>query len=233
MQYEAKLSQQEFNFSLKWLVAERDRLRDYIIRNSAEGRAFCETVENEIQSAIASSEGSLRFLSGTSIATQTVVPNPLLDTEKICTSQPEDMKESALAFECLPELVESVAVADYSSCSNNQRNEVHIQTKISLQSMDRMIAIQDIDIGSTVLAIWNSEHNSYMLFSSSTYSYFVKESSISRLGVSCELPNVPRRNWILGKVSKLEFCIVRKADNRYHLPVNTKMYRVDMKPLDL
>uniref|UniRef100_A0A0K0D607 ATG11 domain-containing protein n=1 Tax=Angiostrongylus cantonensis TaxID=6313 RepID=A0A0K0D607_ANGCA len=233
MQYEAKLSQQEFNFSLKWLVAERDRLKDYIIKNSSEGRAFCEAVENEIQSAIASSEGSLKFVYGASIATQTEVPQLLSEGEKVCTSQPEDMKESALAFECLPELLESAGVSDYSSCINNQRNEVQIQTKISLQTMDRMIAIQDIDVGSTVLAIWNIEHNSYMLFSSSSYNYFVKESSVLRFGLSAELSNVPRRNWILAKVSRLEFCIVRKADNRYHLPVNTKMYRVEVKPVDL
>ncbi|ETN70194.1 hypothetical protein NECAME_05015 [Necator americanus] len=98
--------------------------------------------------------------------------------------------------------------------------------------MDRMVAVEDIVEGSTVLVIWNDRHNAYMLFSSSTYSHFVKESSVRRLGLATTLPNVPRRNWILGKVSHLDLCIIRKADNRYRLPVDTRVYRVDVEPLE-
>uniref|UniRef100_A0A0N4X5S5 ATG11 domain-containing protein n=1 Tax=Haemonchus placei TaxID=6290 RepID=A0A0N4X5S5_HAEPC len=107
------------------------------------------------------------------------------------------------------------------------------QTSVGLTTMDRMVSIEDIIEGSTVLVIWNDRHNAYMLFSSSAYSHFVKESSVRRLGLATVFPSLPRRNWILGKVSHLDLCIIRKADNRYNLPVETKVYRVDVDPLDV
>ncbi|KJH41033.1 hypothetical protein DICVIV_13001 [Dictyocaulus viviparus] len=232
MQYELKLSQQEYNFSMKWLEVERDRLKEYIISNSSEGRAFCDTVESDIKSAINSSGEVFRLVYGTSIATQTDSINPLTEVEKGCTSQLGEMKESTFAIERLPELIESTILHEDALCSNSQLNDAHVQTKISLKSMCRMISIEDIGVGSTVLVIWNNEHKAYMLFSLSVYSYFVKESSVLRLGLSTTHPDVPRREWIIGKVSQLEFCIIRKANNRYHLPVDTKVYRVDIKPLD-
>ncbi|KIH66897.1 hypothetical protein ANCDUO_02775 [Ancylostoma duodenale] len=188
LEYEMRIAEIERNCSMKWLAAERDRLREYITKTLPDGESVCKTVEDEIKSALTAEQGEYSEDSG-------FIPG---DTP----------------------------------ASDSERKDVNVQTRISLRSMDRMVAIEDIVEGSTVLVIWNDRHNAYMLFSSSTYSHFVKESSVRRLGLATTLPNVPRRNWILGKVSHLDLCIIRKADNRYRLPVDTRVYRVDVEPLE-
>ncbi|EPB76300.1 hypothetical protein ANCCEY_04608 [Ancylostoma ceylanicum] len=198
LEYEMRIAEIERNCSMKWLAAERDRLREYIIKTLPDGESVCKTVEDEIKSAVAAEQGEYKAIYGSSIATQTDISYPVV------------APSVAPLDEALARFIPGDAPA-----SDSERKDMNVQTRISLRSMDRMVAIEDIVEGSTVLVIWNDRHNAYMLFSSSTYSHFVKESSVRRLGLATTLPNVPRRNWILGKVSHLDLCIIRKADNRF------------------
>ncbi|EYC20059.1 hypothetical protein Y032_0023g846 [Ancylostoma ceylanicum] len=238
LEYEMRIAEIERNCSMKWLAAERDRLREYIIKTLPDGESVCKTVEDEIKSAVAAEQGEYKAIYGSSIATQTDISYPVVapsvaPLDEALASQYGDMRESVFAVEHLPVAVEeSVFIPGDAPASDSERKDMNVQTRISLRSMDRMVAIEDIVEGSTVLVIWNDRHNAYMLFSSSTYSHFVKESSVRRLGLATTLPNVPRRNWILGKVSHLDLCIIRKADNRYRLPLDTRVYRVDVEPLE-
>ncbi|RCN24805.1 hypothetical protein ANCCAN_29492 [Ancylostoma caninum] len=157
------------NCSLKWLAAERDRLREYIIKTLPDGESVCKTVEDEIKSAVTAEQGEYKAIYGSSIATQTDVSYPAITSvaplEEALASQYGDMRESVFTVENLPIAVEeSVFIPGDAPASDSERKDVNVQTRISLRSMDRMVAIEDIVEGSTVLVIWNDRHNAYMLF---------------------------------------------------------------------
>ncbi|VDK43165.1 unnamed protein product [Anisakis simplex] len=108
------------------------------------------------------------------------------------------------------------------------------QTRIRLKDMRVMITIQDIHEACAVLVVWSDVHNSYILFCTSPVMHFVKESCLRRMGVRPE-PQIPSRrpNWLLATTTRLEFCQMRKAGNRYSLAVGTRFYRVEVEPLPL
>lgn len=234
LEYEKKLFEKELKFSMKWLAAERDRLKDYVIEKVEDGNAVCAGVESDIKAAIVSEEGASKSVYCSNSATQTDFPALATAFEGMNMSRYDDMRESVFAFEQVADVdPESAVVRAEEPGNDNKLIGVSVQTRIGMKAMDRMVAVEDIIEGSTVLVIWNDRHNAYMLFSTSAYSHFVKESSVRRLGLATTLPNIPRRNWIMGKVSHLDLCVIRKADNRYRLPVETRVYRVDVEPLDV
>ncbi|KAK5986164.1 ATG11 domain-containing protein [Trichostrongylus colubriformis] len=207
LEYERKLFQQKISFSMKWLAVERSR-SEYTTMKASECLTSCGS--SQIR-------GNSESVCGNSVASQTDYIKPRNGTEGT-----EQWCDEAIVVPVSP-----------STCSISKRSDAYIQTTIGLKTMDHMVAVEDIIEGSTVLVIWNDRHNAYMLFSSSAYNHFVKESSVRRLGLATIFPNIPRRNWILGKVSHLDLCVIRKADNRYRLPVETRVYRVDVEPLDV
>ncbi|KAK5980751.1 hypothetical protein GCK32_004242 [Trichostrongylus colubriformis] len=213
LEYERKLFQQKISFSMKWLAVERN-CSEYTTMKASECLTSCESSKSRGNSSALLKQESV---CGNSVASQTVYIVPRNGTEGT-----EQWCDKAIVVPVSP-----------STCSISKRSDAYIQTTIGLKTMDRMVAVEDIIEGSTVLVIWNDRHNAYMLFSSSAYNHFVKESSVRRLGLATIFPNIPRRNWILGKVSHLDLCVIRKADNRYRLPVETRVYRVDVEPLDV
>lgn len=56
-----------------------------------------------------------------------------------------------------------------------------------------------------------------MRSSTSPVMHFVKESCLRRMGVRPDAQMSSRRpNWLLATTTRLEFCQIRKADNRSH-----------------
>ncbi|VDM76482.1 unnamed protein product [Strongylus vulgaris] len=191
LEYEMRIMEIEKNCSLKWLAAERDRLREYIINKLPEGESVCNTVEEEIMNAVTAEQGEYKTIYGSSTATQTDISYPgaflpavLPVIDEATSSQYADMRESVFAVENVPMAVEeSVFIPGDAPVADTERKGVGVQTRIGLRAMDRMVAVEDIVEGSTVLVIWNDRHNAYMLFS-------------------------------------------------YRLPVDTRVYRVDVEPLE-
>uniref|UniRef100_A0A915A5G4 RB1-inducible coiled-coil protein 1 n=1 Tax=Parascaris univalens TaxID=6257 RepID=A0A915A5G4_PARUN len=113
-------------------------------------------------------------------------------------------------------------------------NSATTQTRIRLKDMRVMITIQDIHEACAVLVVWSEPHNSYILFCTSPVMHFVKESCLRRMGVRPDAQMSSRRpNWLLATTTRLEFCQIRKADNRYNLTIGTRFYRVEVEPLPL
>lgn len=109
-------------------------------------------------------------------------------------------------------------------------NTAVTQTRIRLKDMRVMITIQEIHEGCAVLVVWSEAHSSYILFSTSPFMHFVKESCLRRMGVTLD-DQTNRPNWLLAVTSRLELCQIRKADNRYNLATGTRFYRVEVGPL--
>ncbi|VDM45548.1 unnamed protein product, partial [Toxocara canis] len=97
-------------------------------------------------------------------------------------------------------------------------NSATTQTRIRLKDMRVMITIQDIHEACAVLVVWSEPHNSYILFCTSPVMHFVKESCLRRMGVRPDAQVSSRRpNWLLATTTRLEFCQIRKADNRSNI----------------
>ncbi|TMS36116.1 hypothetical protein L596_003365 [Steinernema carpocapsae] len=112
-------------------------------------------------------------------------------------------------------------------------NTIATQTRLCLKEMRMMISLSDIHEGCAVLIMWDEVHNSYTVFCSSPTLHFVKESSMKRMGVLGAQKPATRRNLILATITHIEFCQIKKIDNRYKLPMDTRFYRVDIEALPL
>uniref|UniRef100_A0A0N5AEZ0 ATG11 domain-containing protein n=1 Tax=Syphacia muris TaxID=451379 RepID=A0A0N5AEZ0_9BILA len=107
-----------------------------------------------------------------------------------------------------------------------------VQTKIRDADFRYLIAIQDLHELSTVLVTFSEEHGAFMLFSVNSTLYFVKESCLRRLGLkSDQITAEVKKNFIVAVITRMEFCRIRKVNNRYHLASGTRLYRVEVEPL--
>uniref|UniRef100_A0A0K0EM35 ATG11 domain-containing protein n=1 Tax=Strongyloides stercoralis TaxID=6248 RepID=A0A0K0EM35_STRER len=109
-------------------------------------------------------------------------------------------------------------------------NSVGVQTRLHGCDIRAMISLQDIHEGCTVLIMWNPTYDAYLLSCSTNTLYFVKETSVERLGLSNQ-DTKQRRHSLIATVSSLEKCQIRRENNRYRLPVGTQFYRVDVEVL--
>ncbi|PIC19052.1 hypothetical protein B9Z55_024731 [Caenorhabditis nigoni] len=112
------------------------------------------------------------------------------------------------------------------------QNSVWSQTRLSFPAMNLLISIQDIKTGSAVLIIWHQIHNAYVIFCSSQHRFFVKESSIRRLGINTQDPST-RRNWLIVRVVRSDSCSIKKPVNRYNLAVGTIIRRVEVEAVNM
>lgn len=95
-----------------------------------------------------------------------------------------------------------------------------------------MIFLSEISEGSAIILFFNETHNSYCVFSTSKLLYFVKQRSLRSMGI--EQNTRPSKNvLIFARVTSVELCETKKEPNRYHLPANTRFYRVDVSPMPL
>ncbi|CEF71278.1 RB1-inducible coiled-coil protein 1 [Strongyloides ratti] len=109
-------------------------------------------------------------------------------------------------------------------------NSVSVQTRLHGGDIKAMISLQDIHEGCTVLIMWNPTYDAYLLSCSTNILYFVKETSVERLGLSNQ-ETKQRRHSLIATVSSVEKCQIRRENNRYRLPVGTQFYRVDVEVL--
>ncbi|PAV76710.1 hypothetical protein WR25_22224 isoform A [Diploscapter pachys] len=244
MQYELRKGLTEMQRSLKWLTFERDELREAV------GDEKSNLLNEKIQKKILQEEGSQMSVYGNHTSTQTdpletpkpsfwpsampgsMITSQLNSVQSMMQSHYGEMKDSAIEFDSTPtrgkeeqterDRAQSVMTVDVAA----EKREAKTQTKMTMHTMQTMVAVEEISEGSTVLVIWDERHNAYILFSNSPYMHFVKDSSVRRLGLTPSTATGQRRNWIVGRVAQIEMCIVKKPQNRYNLPVNTRMCRV-------
>ncbi|GMR61710.1 hypothetical protein PMAYCL1PPCAC_31905, partial [Pristionchus mayeri] len=165
-------------------------------------------------------------------------------------SKDDEKKKSTMKKSASTPIMEQSFIPGYNSTRVSEKSEdsrlepvteapdgqhcVAVQTKISQRAMDFMVSLNDIREGSTVLVVWDDRHNSYILFCMSNYIHFVKETSVRRLGLSNNTQESnSRKNWVLARVAHVDLCVIKKSTNRYMLPVDTQVYRVDVHPIAL
>uniref|UniRef100_A0A1I7TWI2 ATG11 domain-containing protein n=1 Tax=Caenorhabditis tropicalis TaxID=1561998 RepID=A0A1I7TWI2_9PELO len=114
----------------------------------------------------------------------------------------------------------------------SSQTTVCTQTRLCLPTMNLLVSVQDIKVGSAVLVLWHNAHNAYVIFCASANRYFVKESSIRRLGINTQ-DAATRRNWIIARVVRSDSCSIKKPVNRYNLAVGTIVRRVEVEAVQM
>ncbi|VDN53975.1 unnamed protein product [Dracunculus medinensis] len=104
-----------------------------------------------------------------------------------------------------------------------------VETIITMRDMRRMISIENIQKDSVVFLTWSDLHKAFKLFSVSPMLYFVKESSLRRIGIVLENTD-SRPNCLIAVVASMECCQIRKSSNRsgYGLAMGERFYRVEV-----
>ncbi|CAD6189442.1 unnamed protein product [Caenorhabditis auriculariae] len=256
MEFETRLLQTEIDNlkqSVAMLTEERQLLRDEIQKSVENGGELIDEISEKINGADVT---IYRPTKKVAIHTQTdffeanmprILSSPMLTSSAFVHRLLGDMKESVYTMDtscmissvtpALKEKEKDDSVVRSTTLSDEQGNILSstcsTQTRIGMQSMTNMVSMQEITEGSTVLVVWDGRHNAYILLCLSSFPHFVKESSVRGLNLLNTDSNTPRRNWVLGCAKKLDMCVIRKAVNRYGLPVGTKVFRVAVDPVSM
>lgn len=92
------------------------------------------------------------------------------------------------------------------------------------------LSIGSCNIGDTVLVVWDDTFSNYKIAQDSTTLYFLHSECLDTLGLRISRDASLRQPYVIGEVTEKEYCRTKTAENRYHVPQDTKFYRVRVKP---
>uniref|UniRef100_W4VRG4 RB1-inducible coiled-coil protein 1 n=1 Tax=Corethrella appendiculata TaxID=1370023 RepID=W4VRG4_9DIPT len=85
--------------------------------------------------------------------------------------------------------------------------------------------------GDTVVIVWNSAHEQYIIVQNNPVFYFLHAESYAGLNLTPPTPNtMPTIVHSVGVVVDKEYCHARKDENRYKVSRGTKFFRVKVRP---
>lgn len=94
------------------------------------------------------------------------------------------------------------------------------------------VVVRNCKTGSVVLILWDPTHAIYTVYQVSSTLYFLNPDCVSGLGLGLNPDGTPQRYYTIGEVVDKEYCHAKKPENRYHVPLGTKFYRLRVKPVD-
>jgi len=94
-----------------------------------------------------------------------------------------------------------------------------------------VISCSTCNDGDIILFIWSETHSQYKAFlSPDCMLHFMHSDSIESLHLSAGIKNkASLQHWIVLQVTNKEYCLAKKANNRFKVPCGTKFYRVRAK----
>ncbi|EFN87856.1 RB1-inducible coiled-coil protein 1 [Harpegnathos saltator] len=92
-----------------------------------------------------------------------------------------------------------------------------------------VVTVTSCNPGDVVLVFWDPVHGNYAVYQESSTLYFLHSDYVDTLDVRMNANG--SRKCILAEVIDKEYCHARKRENRYHVPLGTKFYRVRVKPV--
>ncbi|XP_074601632.1 autophagy-related 17 [Brevipalpus obovatus] len=129
-----------------------------------------------------------------------------------------------------PEPVASVATASKLTSEPQADMEITSSTAIVKKTdQPEKISVLNCEIGDLVLITYHEKYKSFIVFSLNPTLHFIKTACLTELKLNTE---PERRDWALAIVTKKYYCQAAKAQNRYHVPINTKFFCVEAKLWD-
>ncbi|KAH9515961.1 Autophagy- protein 11 [Dermatophagoides farinae] len=97
-------------------------------------------------------------------------------------------------------------------------------------NIDNKITANSCEIGNTVLVYYEKKYENFIVFTALDNLHYIHSDSLKECDISKD-PITNEYDWIIAKVTEKEYCQIKKKENRYKLPVNTKFYRVKIQPI--
>ncbi|RUS91363.1 hypothetical protein EGW08_000880 [Elysia chlorotica] len=121
------------------------------------------------------------------------------------------------------------AQADPEIVKSKDQKIAHLEKKLKDVASDK-VSIRGCDKHDIVLLCLDESHDQYVVFTVGTYLHFLHSESLEPLGLRFGADSRCRKSWILAEVVEKEFCLAKKAHNRFRVPQGTCFYRVKCKP---
>lgn len=141
-----------------------------------------------------------------------------------------DANSCTKSFISLPESSKPSTSKDFDTISSrlNKLKNINIITP----NQDDKISITSCEFGDNVLVYYEKKVDNYIVFSLTGTLHYIHSDSLKDCDFAKEPPSSPNDfQWIIAKVTEKEYCQVKKEENRYKLPLNTKFYRIKIKPI--
>ncbi|XP_020277770.1 RB1-inducible coiled-coil protein 1 isoform X2 [Pseudomyrmex gracilis] len=106
------------------------------------------------------------------------------------------------------------------------QKKIEKTSKVAKMVQEGTVTITSCNPGDIVVVAWDTEHGNYAIYQQSSTLYFLHSDCTDVMERMCS------QKYVLAEVIDKEYCHARKQENRYHVPLGTKFYRVRAKPRD-
>ncbi|KAH9417301.1 RB1-inducible coiled-coil [Dermatophagoides pteronyssinus] len=93
-------------------------------------------------------------------------------------------------------------------------------------NIDDKVTANSCEIGDTVLVYYEKKYENFIVYTSLSNLHYIHSDSFKEFDLTKD-PITNEYDWIIAKVTEKEYCQIKKEENRYKLPVNTKFFRCD------
>ncbi|XP_067945502.1 RB1-inducible coiled-coil protein 1-like [Watersipora subatra] len=112
-------------------------------------------------------------------------------------------------------------------------NSYEMSASLRTASLEDKVSVKSCAAGDKVILCYDERYRHYLIFSLEAINYFVHTDSLEGLGLDDSVQGDQRKSWLLAEVVSKVLCQAKKENNRFRVPVNTKFYRVKVKPWSL
>ncbi|XP_032666875.1 RB1-inducible coiled-coil protein 1 isoform X3 [Odontomachus brunneus] len=115
------------------------------------------------------------------------------------------------------------------SCFHSSQMRKKIEEGMAKIAQLGVVTVTSCNPGDVVVVFWDPAHGNYAVYQESPTLYFLHSDYVDTLDV--RMNSNGSRKCVLAEVIDKEYCHARKRENRYHVPLGTKFYRVRVKPV--
>eukprot|EP00794_Sanderia_malayensis_P007700 gene7700-8537_t len=133
-----------------------------------------------------------------------------MDDEDMLNSIKEKEDENAMLREDLKRLTEQME-------------------KSSMFNLHENISFKQLKVNDLVLLCYDEHRSNYVVLSSEETKYFLHPDSLEAMQMKSG-GVTQKREWFLAYITNQEYCIAKKVNNRFKLPVGSYFYRIHIKP---
>ncbi|KAG7207534.1 hypothetical protein KM043_009165 [Ampulex compressa] len=123
-----------------------------------------------------------------------------------------------------------------SACTACFLSSKHVRKKMTKSVMKLVqqghITVSKCNPGDNVLVVWEAMHENYAVYQESSTPHFLHSDCMGALDLKLNPDGSPTWLQTIAEVVDKEYCHARKPENRYHVPLGTKFYRVRVKSVD-
>lgn len=117
--------------------------------------------------------------------------------------------------------------ASFESASSSPKSQ-RVQRTSELFPVEKL-ALRNLDVGSFIILCYDDTINQYTALNLAEEKYFLHPESFKTLAGTLGKAS-ERRPWLFAYITEKEYCLAKKSNNKFNLPINTYFSRIHVKP---